>query len=116
MAPFNLDRDVVHARSIIQDLGDFSQIRSPAKCAARIGQAFSQTFSSVQLPPATIRTDFPDIKRNGRNFSDGVGTLSPSVLRMIWDAYAMSRASKPTLFQVRIGGKVKQIASSLFSG
>ncbi|KAI4158772.1 MAG: hypothetical protein LQ342_007167 [Letrouitia transgressa] len=57
---------------VIKDLGDFSAIRSPAKCAARIGQAFSQTFSSVALSRSAIR-EIPDVKRNNRVFSDGVG-------------------------------------------
>ena len=103
MAPFVLDGVVTHARAVVKDLGDFSLIRSPAKCAARIGQAFSQTFSSVTLPQEAFR-EMPDIERNGRSFSDGVGTCSISILVKIWNAYAQSRKLKPTILQIRYAG------------
>ena len=103
MAPFTVGNQLLYARGVIAQLGDFSQIRTPAKCAARIGQAFSQTFSSVTLPKEAIKA-LPDVERNGRVFSDGVGTCSPSVLDTIHDAYAQSRALKPTLLQIRFQG------------
>lgn len=104
MAPFTLNGELLHAKLVISRLGDFSKIRSPAKCAARIGQAFSQTFSSIRLPSEAILI-FPDIKVNGRVFSDGVGTCSKSVMRMIWKEYAQSKDLKPTVFQIRFKGK-----------
>ncbi len=103
MAPFVLQGVLTHARAVVKDLGDFSSIRSPAKCAARIGQAFSQTFSSVSLPKDAFK-EIPDVDRNGRVFSDGVGTCSISVLSKIWGAYAESRTLKPTLLQIRFAG------------
>ena len=104
MAPFSLDGEVLHSRLVIKRLGEFSAIRSPAKCAARIGQAFSQTFSSISLPKEQIDI-IPDVKRNNRVFSDGVGTCSDSVMRKIWKEYAQSRGLAPTVFQIRFGGK-----------
>ncbi|KAL8823259.1 MAG: hypothetical protein Q9191_006023 [Dirinaria sp. TL-2023a] len=86
MAPFTMGHELLHSRAVIARLGEFSEIRSPAKCAARIGQAFSQTFSSVSLPTDAFKV-IPDIERNGRVFSDGVGTCSSSVLQSIHDAY-----------------------------
>lgn len=103
MAPFVLGGIVTHARAVIKDLGDFSMIRSPAKCAARIGQTFSQALSSVTLPLEAFR-QMPDIERNGRTFSDGVGTCSVSILVKIWNAYAQSRTLKPTILQIRYAG------------
>lgn len=41
MAPFEKDGVDVCARDVIRDLGDFTHIHCSAKCAARIGQAFS---------------------------------------------------------------------------
>lgn len=41
MAPFEKDGVVIRARDVIRDLGDFTHIHCSAKCAARIGQAFS---------------------------------------------------------------------------
>lgn len=104
MAPFTLDKEELRASVVISRLGDFSKIRSPAKCAARIGQAFSQTFSSVSLPKEAFRL-IPDVERNKRVFSDGVGTCSDSVMRMIWKEYAQSSELKPNVFQIRYAGK-----------
>jgi RNA dependent RNA polymerase len=101
MAPFTHEGELHHARSVIAKLGDFSKIRSPAKCAARIGQAFSETFSTIHVPNVQ---EIPDVKRHNRVFSDGVGTISPSVLQRIWNEYALSRELKPTLFQIRYAG------------
>ena len=104
MAPFTIEGSLIYARSVIRDLGDFSLIRSPAKCAARIGQAFAQTFSAVAIPPEAFRT-MHDIERNGRPFSDGVGTCSLEVLQEIWQVYSQARGLKPTALQIRFQGK-----------
>lgn len=103
MAPFTLNQELLHSGLVIRRLGDFSEIRSPAKCAARIGQAFSQTFSSISLPSEAIKT-LAEVERNNRVFSDGVGTCSASVMRSIWREYAQSRDLKPTVFQIRYAG------------
>ncbi|KAL8783757.1 MAG: hypothetical protein Q9195_009284 [Heterodermia aff. obscurata] len=103
MAPFTIDNQLLYAKGVIARLGDFSTIRWPARCAARIGQAFSQTFSSVTLPAEAIKS-MPDVTRNGRVFSDGVGTCSSSVLEVVHEAYGQSRIMKPTLLQIRFQG------------
>ncbi|KAL8851617.1 MAG: hypothetical protein Q9221_003454 [Calogaya cf. arnoldii] len=108
MAPFTWEGHLHHARAVIKGLGDFSAIRSPAKCAARIGQAFSQAFSSVQIPRHAFR-QLPEVERIDANnirrtFSDGVGTCSKAILRLIWAAYAQSRTWKPTVCQIRYAG------------
>lgn len=104
MAPFVQNGELFHARAVIAKLGDFSAIRSPAKCAARIGQAFSETSKTVKLPPNAVRT-MKDVERSGRVFSDGVGTFSNSILQRIWKEYATSHILKPKLFQIRYAGK-----------
>ena len=104
MAPFTLNGSLTHASAVIQDLGDFRLIRSPAKCAARIGQAFSQTFSSIHIPLEAIKI-VPDVQRHGRTFSDGVGTCSTEVLEKIWREYPQARGLKPTIYQIRFMGK-----------
>ncbi|KAL9130783.1 MAG: hypothetical protein Q9217_001131 [Psora testacea] len=103
MAPFVLDGSLLYAKSVIKGLGDFSLIRSPAKCAARIGQAFSQTLNSVSVPPSAL-LQIPDVERNGHTFSDGVGTCSQVILNKIWEGYSAGRALKPTIFQIRFQG------------
>lgn len=74
VAPFISKEDgFVDDRRIISELGDFLNIQCPAKCAARIGQAFSDTPNTIKIDSHKI---IPDIMRNGRVFSDGVGTIS----------------------------------------
>lgn len=103
MAPFQHDGVLLNAAAVIATLGDFSAIRSPARCAARIGQAFSNTDGAVEISPATVN-EIPDVERNGRVFSDGVGTISAEILAMLWKEHAPTRNSKPTLYQIRFAG------------
>ena len=51
----------------------------------------------------------PDIERNGRKFSDGVGTCSTEVLEKIWREYPQARGLKPTIYQIRFMGKCDRI-------
>ncbi|KAG8670784.1 hypothetical protein FPOAC2_04083 [Fusarium poae] len=91
---------------ILGALGDFQDIRVPAKCAARIGQAFSETPYAVPLFENGINTRWiPDVKSadGSRVFSDGVGTISSSALEDIW-TYLPMRSAAPTCLQIRWGG------------
>ena len=110
MAPFTTNDSLMYATAVIKDLGDFGLIRSPAKCAARIGQTFSQTYSSVHIPSEAIQS-IPDVTRDGRTFSDGVGTCSTEVLEKIWREYPQARGPKPTIYQIRFMGKRDQKCS-----
>jgi hypothetical protein len=112
MAPFTYKGSLLYDRLLIQQLGDFTQIRCPAKCAARIGQAFSETPVAVTFPPGTIRKTH-DVERNGRVFSDGVGTMSTSVMRKIWKALTSMQDLKPTCFQIRYQGRPYAFLRSL---
>lgn len=103
MAPFIQNGSLLFDRQLIQGLGDFSLIRCPAKCAARIGQAFSETPTAVTIAPGVCR-EIPDIERNGRVFSDGAGTMSQSIMTKIWERMPSQKKGKPTLFQIRFGG------------
>ncbi|TLD30889.1 hypothetical protein PspLS_02686 [Pyricularia sp. CBS 133598] len=112
-APF-FDQGSQHTHtSIIKSLGEFSSIQFPAKCAARIGQAFSETPSVVDLRDHNVEvvTHFPDItNRDGsRVFSDGVGKISESMMHIIWENIPMKK-NAPTCFQVRWGGAKGMLA------
>lgn len=92
--------------TIISLLGDFEGIRVPAKCAARIGQAFSETPYAVPLIECGIQNrSIPDVKSadGSRVFSDGVGTISWKALTEIWP-YLSMRSAAPTCLQIRWGG------------
>lgn len=110
MAQF-VSNGIPHAYfDVIGDLGQFGNIRSPARCAARIGQAFSETPYFIPLDDCgvTVRL-IPDLERNGRVFSDGVGTMSMQVVYDIWDVIPQKK-SAPTAFQVRFRGSKGMLA------
>lgn len=103
LAPFAQDGSLLYDRMLIQQLGDFTKIRCPAKCAARIGQAFSETPTAVTLSEGVVK-EMEDVERGPRVFSDGVGTMSRSVMHKIWEALPEMRKFKPTCFQIRYRG------------
>lgn len=98
--------------NIISDLGSFKHIRSPARCAARIGQAFSETPYYVPLDDHNISIrEIPDVESSDgkRVFSDGVGTMSWNVVYAIWDVIPQKKAA-PTAVQVRFTGSKGMLA------
>ncbi|KAK8226196.1 RNA-directed RNA polymerase [Phyllosticta capitalensis] len=105
MAPF-IDGNacsLIASPEVIKGLGDFSKIQSPAKCAARIGQAFSDTRNTVSIPPQAVRR-INDVVHHGHTFSDGVGTISAKLLKKVWRSYERQNVSKPTCLQIRFAG------------
>ena len=93
----------LEAKTVIRKLGDFSHIMTPAKCAARIGQALSETVPSIEVSPEAVNI-VGDVKAGGRVFSDGVGTISKSLIMKIWESYALGAKVKPTVLQIRFAG------------
>jgi hypothetical protein len=106
MAPFLEGSTMVHAKDVIKDLGDFTNIHCSAKCAARIGQAFSDTIFAVRIPDtAFVHEAVPDIQRNGRTFSDGCGSMSLELFQQVWRVLPPERRQKrPTVLQIRYRG------------
>ena len=105
MAPFQANHELLDARTVINRLGDFTHIRSPAKCAARIGQAFSDSQSAIPIKPESMQR-ISDVTVGDYTFSDGVGTFSHT----IWTAIRAGTKSStsrlpPTLYQIRYRGK-----------
>lgn len=105
MAPFVVQSQgrLIHAQHLIQDLGDFSTIRSPAKCAARIGQTFSDSTHTIRIRPDMIRK-IPDIERNDRVFTDGCSTLSQGLLSKVWKELRKTRKRQASVLQIRFQG------------
>jgi hypothetical protein len=106
MAPFVSEGTLQSYFSIISFLGDFQDITSPARCAARIGQAFSETPLAVSLSELGITpVEISDVKSKdgSRVFSDGVGTISRSVMEGIHAAIS-ERKDTSTCFQIRWAG------------
>lgn len=103
MAPFIHDEHLLFDREVIKDLGDFSHIRIAAKCAARIGQAFTDTREAITLAPGVVQ-EMPDVERNGRIFSDGVGAISIEALEQVWNGLRAGKQKRPTVLQIRYQG------------
>lgn len=107
LAPFtDLFRGQQDYYSVLRLLGDFKDIRIPAKCAARIGQAFSETPYAVKIAERKIEVrHMPDVKSTdgSRVFSDGVGTISRAALEEVWRALPTS-LGEPTCIQIRLAG------------
>lgn len=100
--------------SIIKAIGNLSHITSPARCAARIGQAFSDTPFTLSLEENEIVVSkIPDVEytdnTHTRVFSDGVGTLLSDVVKAIWESVP-NRKGRPTCFQIRFGGSKGMLA------
>ena len=125
MRPFR-DRDgvLVDPAFIIDSLGDFANspdsklIHCPGRYGARISQAFTSTDAGVCIQPEEIQevSDVeilkdPDDPYSGKwNFTDGVGTISPELAKLIWDTTRARRRSArrvriyPKCFQIRFQG------------
>ncbi|KAK4198657.1 putative RNA-dependent RNA polymerase 1 [Triangularia verruculosa] len=103
-APFEHEGRLHIPGLIIEQLGDFAPIRSPARCAARIGQKLTETPYTVPLEEYGIQVnEMRDVERNGRVFSDGVGVLSLEAAEAIYEVIPESKG-RPTCFQIRWAG------------
>ncbi|KAJ8612959.1 hypothetical protein MRB53_037167 [Persea americana] len=103
LSPFDHTGERIASWQLIERLGDFSHIRTPARAAARIGQAFSDATDVVAIQWSAIRL-IPDVERNGRCFSDGCGTISESQLRKVWNVFYETRKARATQLQIRFQG------------
>ncbi|KAH8884887.1 rna-dependent rna polymerase [Thozetella sp. PMI_491] len=109
-APFVYQGTLYSVLNILGGLGDFTGIRCPARKAARIGQAFSETPYTVPLKDNDIRVvEIPDVIRASRVFSDGVGIVSLAALENIW-TYIPASKCDPTCLQIRFAGAKGMIA------
>ena len=103
---YDTKKGIVVASEVIADLGDFDHIRVPSKCAARIGQAFTDTTAWIPIKPAATAFT-PDVihPETKRVFSDGCGNISKQLLEQVWDLYPkLFMRVKPTVLQIRHGG------------
>ncbi|CAD6932173.1 unnamed protein product [Tilletia controversa] len=101
---FVIDGKVITAQSIRDGVGDLKHIRCPPRWAARLGQSFTTTHTTLRVPVDCINENFKDVERNGHCFSDGVGTMSRDVVRDLTDSPAESTKKGPVVFQIRLGG------------
>ncbi|XP_071710250.1 RNA-dependent RNA polymerase 2 [Rutidosis leptorrhynchoides] len=95
----------VTAENIRNWMGCFTSIRSVSKCAARMGQLFSTSKQTIEVPPHHVEI-IPDIevKTDGVDycFSDGIGKISLSFAKEVASKYGLKHV--PSAFQIRYGG------------
>lgn len=113
MATFSHEGGLASYFTVISKLGSFENIYSPARCAARIGQAFSETPVAISLVEHGVKNVkvIPDIKSDDGNrvFSDGVGTISQSLALAI-QSDTQRHEDTATCFQIRWAGAKGMLA------
>lgn len=91
----------LNVKQIREWMGDFSEINSVSKYAARMGQCFSTTKEINRFCVDISLQD--DIVRNNHCFTDGVGMASLSVIRRL-SLEVKNHDMFPSAFQFRMGG------------
>ncbi|CAI0398831.1 unnamed protein product [Linum tenue] len=94
------------AEHIREWMGCFNKIRSVSKCAARMGQLFSASSQTVEVPAQEVEI-IPDIEITTDEdvtycFSDGIGKISLPFARQVAEKCGLSET--PSAFQIRYGG------------
>ncbi|KAH0682233.1 hypothetical protein KY289_019985 [Solanum tuberosum] len=92
----------IRVPNIINWMGKFGN-RNVAKCAARMGQCFSSTYATVEVPPSEVNSELPDIERNGYVFSDGIGMMSADLSIEVAAKLQLS-VNPPCAYQIRYAG------------
>ncbi|XP_047972265.1 RNA-dependent RNA polymerase 6 [Salvia hispanica] len=83
-------------------MGKFTD-RNVAKCAARMGQCFSSTYATVEVPFAQINSRLPDVVRNDYVFSDGIGMISVDLAKEVAEKLQLN-TKQPCAYQIRYAG------------
>ncbi|KAG5536836.1 hypothetical protein RHGRI_024314 [Rhododendron griersonianum] len=95
----------VSAEDIREWMGCFNKIRSVSKCAARMGQLFSSSMQTLEVPSQEVEV-IPDVEVTtdgiGYCFSDGIGKISLSFATQIAQKCGLNHT--PSAFQIRYGG------------
>lgn len=85
--------------------GDLSSIRVPSRYAARMGQVFSSTISTIRIEENQIQ--FADDVWDDELkylFSDGVGTICPKLARKVMHVLRIGLERTPSAFLIRFAG------------
>ncbi|KAI9074511.1 hypothetical protein K1719_043510 [Acacia pycnantha] len=109
--------DSVTADYIREWMGMFKVIPSVSKCAARMGQLFSSSMQTLEVPTWDVEL-IPEIEitaDDGTNycFSDGIGKISRSFAKQVAEKCKLDHV--PSAFQIRYGGYKGVIAVDQYS-
>jgi RNA-dependent RNA polymerase len=94
---------------IISWMGKFTN-KNVAKCAARMGQCFSSTYATIEVPSSQVNSKLTDIERGIYNFSDGIGKMSPDLAMEVAERLNL-KTTPPCAYQIRYAGCKGVIAS-----
>ncbi|CAF1114289.1 unnamed protein product [Didymodactylos carnosus] len=85
-------------------MGNFTSIRIPAKCAARMSQCFSTTEATIRIPAEFVSYIRDLLTFDGKHkFSDGVGKISSQLMKKIHN-YLDLEGAVSSVIQIRYGG------------
>ncbi|KAF2303847.1 hypothetical protein GH714_023829 [Hevea brasiliensis] len=99
---FFAENGEISVQQIRNWMGRFTN-RNIAKCAARMGQCFSSTYATVEVPSGEADLSLPDIERNGYIFSDGIGIITPDLAKEVAEKLKLD-ANPPCAYQIRYAG------------
>ena len=104
-------------------MGNFLSIRNVAQCAARMGQCFSSSTPTLEVPSRELEL-IDDVERvDGRTnltycFSDGIGKISEDFAKQVGRKCGLRRTGVsmvPSAFQIRYGGYKGVVAVDPYS-
>ena len=104
-------------------MGDFLSIRNVAQCAARMGQCFSSSTPTLEVPSWELEP-IDDVERVDTRtsmkycFSDGIGKISEDFAKQVARKYGLRRmgvSMVPSAFQIRYGGYKGVVAVDPYS-
>jgi hypothetical protein len=88
--------------SIRESIGDMSKIRqNVAKYVARLGLAFSQVMTHIDIDRDVEINYIEDIQREGYCFSDGIGMISKELAEKVYEKLKIECRNKPSAMQIR---------------
>ncbi|KAJ0561145.1 putative RNA-directed RNA polymerase [Helianthus annuus] len=99
---FFAENGKISCKNIIAWMGRFNN-KNIAKCAARMGQCFSSTYATVDVPRHEVNMKLEDIKRNNYTFSDGIGKISPELALEVAEKLQLTD-NQPCAYQIRYAG------------
>ncbi|XP_076929017.1 RNA-dependent RNA polymerase 6-like [Bidens hawaiensis] len=99
---FFAENEKISCGSIRTWMGRFNN-KNVAKCAARMGQCFSSTYATVEVPRHEVDMKLDDVKRNGYTFSDGIGKISPELALEVAEKLQLTD-NQPCAYQIRYAG------------
>ena len=97
-------KEDIHGK--VEQLGDFSKLKSVAKKAKRIGLLFSTAEVALNLQPDRCE-DIPDIITKDFIFTDGCGLISPHFAHLLVKQLNLNFRNQrytPSVFQIRYRG------------